>query len=457
LQAEEKQRIMHERTETRVEWLESRLSSFAQAAAASLGVPPATQPLHVASSDTCTVAGRVVGDSDASAAGRLNANSILLEGSHQHSAGARVRLELQHLPHYSIFPGQCVLVRGSNPSGFCLVADAMVTGVPLSPPDAACPLPDGGTIIIAAGPFTCAGDMLYEPLTELLAYCERTQPTLVVLCGPFVDVEHPLGSAGAIDTTFDELFQTKVAQPLFQFMGSNAGVTVVMQPAGGREAAHTPVFPTPPLSPPVALPAQLVCAANPDVVLMHPSRGSALQLAACSADVLKALSSGEVCAPPLSGSHGFEHDRLARLCGHVLGQQCFFPLFPAPQGICMDAMYAVAGDLAITQAPHLLLLPSDLAPFARAVATGVTGSQSSSAILVDEGDQTGTGHTTWFDATSTCAAKTSAATHDTVCVNPGRLARGNLGGTFAVVTVHPQHAVGFAPFSTRVRVDIVRV
>jgi DNA polymerase alpha subunit B len=444
-------RFMHERTEARVDWLESRLAEFGGAATTALGLPPATQPLHVASSDPVTVAGRVVSEADASA-GRLSATSVLLEGSHQHSAGARVRLELQRLPHYSLFPGQCLLVRGANPSGFCLVADALVTGVALPQPASAA-LPHDLTIVAAAGPFTCAGDMQYEPLQELLAYCATTQPALLVLCGPFVDVEHPLCAAGSMGTTFDELFTAKLLGPLSDFAAANPGVAVVLQPAGGREAHHVPVLPTPPLKLDGLVQANLVCAANPDMVELRAADGAAaLQLGVCATDVIKALSSTEVCtlsAPTVAplADDGFEPDRLARLCGHVLGQGCFFPVFPAPPGACLDATHAATG-LAMTRAPHVLLLPSDVAPFARAVATRVRGTQApggGEAMHVDGDDATAT--STWF-----ASQARQAAQHATVCVNPGRLARGNLGGTFAVLTV--QKGV---PSSSGVRVDIVRV
>ena len=441
---------MHERTEARVDWLESRLAEFAGAATTALGLPPATQPLHVASSDPVTVAGRVVSEAD-SGAGRLSATSVLLEGSHQHSAGARVRLELQRLPHHSLFPGQCVLVRGTNPSGFCMVADALVTGVTLPHPAPAA-LPHDLTIVAAAGPFTCAGDIQYEPMQELLGYCASTQPALLVLCGPFVDAEHPLCAAGSVGTTFNELFASKLLSPLSDFAAANPGVAVVLQPAGGREAHHVPVFPTPPLKLDGLGQANLACAANPEVVELRASDGSpALQLGVCATDVIKALSSTEVCtlsaptAAPLADD-GFQPDRLARLCGHVLGQQCFFPVFPAPPGACLDATHAATG-LAMARAPHLLLLPSDLAPFARAVATRVQGAQTpgdGEAMHVDGEDATAA---SWFAPQSGQAAE-----HATVCVNPGRLARGNLGGTFAVVSV--QHGVSS---SSGVRVDIVRV
>ena len=46
--------------------------------------------------------GRIVCDSE----GHLNAKSVLLEGTLQHSAGHSVKLDLSQLPAYRLFPGQ---------------------------------------------------------------------------------------------------------------------------------------------------------------------------------------------------------------------------------------------------------------------------------------------------------------------------------------------------------------
>ena len=49
-----------------------------------------------------TVVGRVCCDGN----GRLNANSLLLEGSMETSSGRQVPLDVSNLPQFSLFPGQ---------------------------------------------------------------------------------------------------------------------------------------------------------------------------------------------------------------------------------------------------------------------------------------------------------------------------------------------------------------
>ncbi|KAL7544301.1 hypothetical protein ACHAWF_007688 [Thalassiosira exigua] len=70
--------------------------------------------------------------------GRLKRASVLLEGSRQHSLGARVKLDLRQLDEtmgandlgYSLFPGQIVAVEGTNPSGRTLRASRLLEGAP---------------------------------------------------------------------------------------------------------------------------------------------------------------------------------------------------------------------------------------------------------------------------------------------------------------------------------------
>lgn len=85
-----------------------------------------------------------------------------------------------------------------------------------------------------------------------------------------------------------------------------------------------------------------------------------LAVACTSADVLKSLIKEETSRVPPS----LPSDRMLRLASHLIGQRCYFPLFPPPLGGCVDLSVAPqALDLPVL--PHLLLLPSDLVPFAK--------------------------------------------------------------------------------------------
>ena len=63
---------------------------------------------------------------------------------------------------------------------------------------------------VAVGPFTTSEDLEFAPLAELLGSCRVSRPDVLLLIGPFVDVEHSLIASGSLDVTFEELFETQV-------------------------------------------------------------------------------------------------------------------------------------------------------------------------------------------------------------------------------------------------------
>jgi DNA polymerase alpha subunit B len=420
-------RYMVNRLEDRAAYLEARIAALEDAVEAS-GAEGGAQPLGSAAQQPAVFVGRVVADVEG---GRLNAQSAMLEGSARLSGGVRVRLDLAHCPTFRLFPGQVVAVRGTNPTGFCVVATGIAAGAP--PPPARSPLaalaaaaggPGGGAaaIFVAAGPYTSSEDLAYEPLAALLAEAAARRPDVLLLLGPFVDAEHAAVLDPALDETFEEVFESRVAARLEAFAsGAGRGVRVVIVPSP-RDAHADPVFPQPPLAPLAG--GAALCAANPATL-----RAGGLVLGASSADWLMAASREEA-ARAAPGA-----ERLPALAQHLVAQGSFFPMFPPPAGLPLDASKAAA--LAMPVAPDVLLVPSDLAPFAKFLPVPAGGAAGAAG----------------------------------VAINPGRLARGAAGGTYARLFVGPHGeaaavAAG-APAATngdvahcaaaRTRVEIVRI
>jgi hypothetical protein len=52
------------------------------------------------------------------------------------------------------------------------------------------------SVVVAAGPFTTADNLEYEPLEELLSTVASSKPDVLILMGPFVDASHPLLQEG---------------------------------------------------------------------------------------------------------------------------------------------------------------------------------------------------------------------------------------------------------------------
>ena len=107
----------------------------------------------------------------------------------------------------------------------------------------------------------------------------------------------------------------------------------------------------------------------------------------------------------------------------VSHEQCcarsYFPLYPPAPGSMLDASLGLELDLPCT--PDVLILPSDLAPFAKLVAADKPARSGNA-------DTSGT-------ANPSAAAAERLVMGNVVCVNPGRLAKDKSGGTFARLQV----------------------
>lgn len=319
--------------------------------------------------------------------GKLTDKTVAIEGSIEGSFGARVRLELRELSEYSLFPGQVVKVRGRNPAGHCLVANAVDTGA-ATKPAAQSKKTDpvftrGVEIVIASGPFSCGTDLRYEPLEDLLDYARGEKPDVLVLCGPLLDTENALVKSGYLGASLTYEQVVKIVIGKIEEKLATPTTKVIFVPSI-RDVTLDPVFPQPAaeVADFVSDPSRVISVSNPGTFEVN-----GVVFSVCSHDVLKHLSAREIsegCAAK---------DRLARLAGHVVRQANAYPLYPPDVTACLDARHGEA--LTLDRTPDVLILPSDLKAFAETI----------------EGD--------------------------VVCVNPGRLARGNIGGTLAKMVIHP--------------------
>lgn len=106
----------------------------------------------------------------------------------------------------------------------------------------------------------------------------------------------------------------------------------------------------------------------------------------------------------------------------------YYPMYPPASGSLLDC--SQASNLQLPVSPDILLLPSDLNPFAKLVPLPAPPPQGADT-----------------DAHPSSAVHTAG---QVVCVNPGRLAKGAGGGTFATFQIAPSAegraaALGRAP------------
>ena len=178
----------------------------------------------------------------------MNSTTVMLEGSRAANGGARVEVDLRHLKSdYSLFPGQIVDIEGYNTTGRSLVAQRLCEGAPHSPNQTKADdllrfhyqVQDGAPlqIVTAAGPFTTADNLDYQPLVDLISYLVEQEPDVVILTGPFVDMRHATVASGntVVDGSvvpLEVLFAYKVSQVLEDFYENTKHATqFILQPS----------------------------------------------------------------------------------------------------------------------------------------------------------------------------------------------------------------------------------
>jgi len=364
------------------------------------------------SQDKTTVIGRVCCEAE----GKLNAMSLVLEGSIESSNGARVKLDVQYVPEYSCFPGQIVAVEGVNTEGHTLIASKVHrAAIPPPVPEAERgELTAAPNVWVASGPFTASGDLEFEALSDLLELCQQQRPDAIVLVGPFVSANNAAVNAPDCDFTYDQIL-AKMMEVIEQVTEEDFSSEIALVPST-QDLYHDCTFPQVKYSsqkfPFINLSAshpyhnKIKCLPNPCIFT-----AGGMTVGVSSHDIVKQLLQDEtsVQAP------GAKVSRLARMANHVIEQRSFYPLFPAPSGSQVDYQHEEA--FAIPVRPDVLILPSDLSRF------------------------------------------TETLVGNTAVVNPGRLVKGGNSGTFAKIVGQKLHeavsaelGVSYTPL-----VDVVRL
>ena len=170
---------------------------------------------------------------------------------------------------------------------------------------------------------------------------------------------------------------------------------------------------------------------------------------------------------------------MARLSSHdkyVVVPCSYYPLFPPPPGALLDtSLGAQALTMGVT--PDVLIVPSDLAAFAKMLPMP----KSSHLLAANSPAMAGAaGAKPEFEAAPAAASPSislpaagsnAAGTVAVVAINPGRLAKGVTGGSWAQFSIAVDPAAGAAlrgdppetnaaaphSISSRCRVDIMRI
>ncbi|XP_002731400.1 DNA polymerase alpha subunit B-like [Saccoglossus kowalevskii] len=334
--------------------------------------------------ESFTAAGRICCDSN----GKLNSQSVILEGSSETSAGKHVSL-LLNIKEYSLFPGQIVAVDGTNSTGSKLVVSKLYPGLMLPFNQIEDKESSTGPLytLTTAGPYFTSDSLSFDPLNDLIKVILKEKPDVCILFGPFVDSrhEHVVNGLEGTDMTYEELFSKMIVYLTEKTSQSSTHLIIV---PSQRDIHHEYVYPQPPYTV-HDLPKQefnrVHFVSDPCTLSIN-----GVIFGITATDILFHLG-GEEISWPVTGS-----DRLARLCKHILTQHNYYPLYPPADEVNIDYEYFDHyAKMQVT--PDVLILPSDLRFFIKDV--------------------------------SGC-----------VCINPGRLTKGQIGGTYGRLLIKPKVA-----------------
>jgi DNA polymerase alpha/epsilon subunit B len=321
--------------------------------------------------------GRIRLDSDASEASdaAINESSVLLENED----GNMVKLSFGRIRETKrpvfITPGMVVLVEGmlvpartvpalrNKTIGMVLdVYNIYDNAAPLAALSSA-----GGSqlrteteafpmvrLIIAAGPFTLPGNLLYEPLKDVLDRGLRSRPDIFVLLGPFVDECHE-SIDSRLPLTFEKLFELRVMAKISAAAVDNPSTRFVVVPALA-DVHHHYVCPQPEFSR-RNYPRNIEFLPNPaSCTISNAQATHCAVIGMTSLPAVKDLSGNCICIGT--------RDRFGAIVSHMTRQCSFYPSFPPSPAVPLDCTQSHLLDFPEVGI-DVLIVPSLLLPFVK--------------------------------------------------------------------------------------------
>ncbi|XP_064811219.1 DNA polymerase alpha subunit B isoform X2 [Oncorhynchus masou masou] len=308
--------------------------------------------------------------------------NVLTEKIEELGEELRTNFNIEEFSPVSL-PAQVVVMEGMNTSGRKFVASKLFEGVPLpfySTPikqemDMDIPdVPEQLLVMVACGPYTPSDGLTFDPLVDLINVIARDRPDVCILLGPFVDSKHEQIEKSLVTETFDAIFSRCVGSIVEGTKG--VGCRLVFVPSQ-RDVHHHFIYPQPPFILPDLSKddaKRMTLVPDPCTLLID-----GVTFGLTSTDILFHMGAEEIsCA---SGS-----DRFSRILKHMLTQRNYYPLYPPVEEVNMDyEKFQGYGQMPLS--PDVLIVPSELRFFIKDVI-------------------------------------------GCVCVNPGRLTKGQVGGTY---------------------------
>nr|XP_044997421.1 DNA polymerase alpha subunit B isoform X2 [Jaculus jaculus] len=305
-----------------------------------------------------------------------------------------------------LVPAQVVIMEGLNTTGRKLIATKVYEGVPLPFHQSTEEEEDfeQTMILVACGPYTTSDSITYDPLLDLITIINHDRPDVCILFGPFLDAKHEQVENCRLTSPFEDVFK-QCLRTIIEGTRSS-GSHLVFVPSL-RDVHHEPVYPQPPFS-------YSELSREDKKRVQFVSEPCSLSVngvifGLTSTDLLFHMGVEEI------NSSSGTSDRFSRILRHILTQRSYYPLYPPHEDMAIDYenFYAYA-QLLVT--PDVFIVPSELRYFVKDI-------------------------------------------FGCVCMNPGRLTKGQVGGTFGRLYLkrQPRAVGGQERRSLSVAAQVVRI
>ncbi|CAH7686099.1 DNA polymerase alpha/epsilon subunit B-domain-containing protein [Phakopsora pachyrhizi] len=383
-----KYKYMFEKLSDRSDVLDRQIEDASLILAERYGIEEWSDPSVVRQDDVWAV-GRVCPEVQDS---KITEQSCWLETSRLRGHGRRIWLKWDNdlkargveagEAGIGLFPGAIIGVRGRNGGGNYFSVNEILSmptsKTPKSAPEDLIKMSSSLNSLpisfsVACGPFTWDDDLEFLPFESLINQLTKEKPDLLILLGPFIDINHPFIKAGDIDKMPSEIFKEKITQKLKKMIEVIPNLRIVLIPSQRDLLISHSVYPQSGFdSTELGLNVKgIVCLTNPVIFKINE-----LVVGISNVDVLMPLRKEEFFKPAVvmnedQSDDSNSKDIISRACRHLLRQGSFYPLFPSAVGggadlVNLDLIHHDLLDLR-TNPVDILILPSSLTAFSKAI------------------------------------------------------------------------------------------
>lgn len=288
------------------------------------------------------------------------------------------------------------------------------------------------SILVAAGPFTGNDSLGYEVLQKLLDYAEGESPSVLILLGPFVDIDHPMLKNPvnlADDLSFEQIFSSQVASKLMKLNAKLPNLKIVLVPSQRDAVLEWVAYPQPPLG--SAITEQDQISKLQELGLMSNDGTVSINLFPNPVqftinEIVIGISNIDTLLDMIQYGYTISSDRdkFTMVFENIIHQRHFYPVFPSSSGTNLDSTRALKtqdGPCTLQVKPDILITPSRMLYAVRNA-------------------------------------------NESLCINPGYLVKGRTLGTFCKILVHPLQTEGMSvedvfehAVADRSRVEIMKL